>query len=64
MRDYSKSRFSDERESRWYEMWIAYVAFAIIMVIGPPIEWVCDRITIFLDRVWPNRPKPPPRRIP
>lgn len=64
MEDYSKSRFPGERPVAWYENWIAHVAFAIILVIGPPIEWVCDRVTDFLDKVWPNRPKRPPGRIP
>ena len=60
MRDYSNR----EQPIRWYESGIAHVAFAIIMVIGPPIEWVCDRTTEVLDRVWPNRPKRPAGRIP
>jgi hypothetical protein len=64
MRDYSKNRFPGEREVRWYEWWMAYTGYLIILVIGPPIEWVCDRITELLDRVWPDRPKPPPGRIP
>jgi hypothetical protein len=64
MRDYSKSRYINDREVRWYEWWIAHVAFAIIMVVGPPIEWVWDRISEFLDWVWPGRPKRPPGRIP
>ena len=64
MEDYSKSRFPGERPVTWYEGSIAYVAFWIIMVIGPPIEWVCDRVTDFLDRVWPDRPKRPQGRIP
>lgn len=48
----------------WYESWIAHVAFAVIMVIGPPIEWVCDHVNDLLDRCFPNRPKRPPGRIP
>lgn len=63
MKDYSKNR-DPFGKIAWYEMWIAHVAFAIIMVIGPPIDWICDRTNEWLDRVWPDRPKPPPRRIP
>jgi hypothetical protein len=62
MRDYSRGH---DREVRWYESVIAWVAFAIIMVIGPPILWVCDHVTDpLLDRLWPNRPKPKSGRIP
>lgn len=64
MRDYSQNRDPFGRPIAWYENWIACVAFAIIMVIGPPILWVLDRVDNILDRVWPNRPKRPAGRIP
>lgn len=61
--DFSKNRVVD-REPYKIELALAYVCFLVILVIGPPITWIADRVEDLLDKCFPDRSRRSPGKIP